>query len=226
MQRTLGFAVGALVFVACTQDFDAFLPTGTTTPVIPSESGADVTVDGPPVVIDAGSDAPAPIDAPADVTPDVHTPVCITSTRPWPRTSITPAKTGSFRVDFDVIPSAANHDCGFGVAKGDPKDDWHALAATVLLDPNGRFYARQGNRYWSENTIRYAAGTKYHVRMDIDVATHVYDVEITPAGQPAVKLANKYAFHTNAASIPDVDGWIVAASAGAASIQICDVSVQ
>src|SRR6266516_501477 len=105
---------------------------------------------------------------------------CLTSAGIW-RNSTVPTQTGAFEAQFDATPSTVNVNGVVGLANG-PAADWTNLAAIVRFNPTGTIDARNGGDYAAKTAIPYTTGTSYHFRLDVNVASHVYDIYVTPAG--------------------------------------------
>src|SRR5256714_1434884 len=107
-------------------------------------------------------------------------PSCLTSAGTWRNNSI-PSPAGGFEVQFDATPSTVNMDGVVGLANG-PAADYTNLAAIVRFNPTGTIDARNGGDYAAATAIPYTAGTSYHFRLDVNLASHSYDIYVTPAG--------------------------------------------
>src|SRR5207244_13268901 len=91
-----------------------------------------------------------------------------------------PSQTGAFEVPFDATPSTANMDGVVGFANG-PAADYTNLAPIVRFNPTGTIDARNGGEYAAATAIPYTPGTTYHFRLHVNLASHTYDIYVTPA---------------------------------------------
>jgi hypothetical protein len=130
---------------------------------------------------------------------------CKQSSSSWQNTTIT-NQTGSFTFDFDATPSANIIDTVTGLSAG-AASDWSNLAPIVLFSDTGTIQARNGGAYAAVNNVSYSAGTTYHLKMTINVASHTYSVTVTPSGGSETTIATNYAFRTEQANITSLNNW-------------------
>jgi len=126
-------------------------------------------------------------------------------------------QTAGFTAEFDAVPHAPQMDGVTGLCLG-AADWWTDLACIVRFDAGGYLDARDGGGYARDADIAYVVGDTYHVRMEVDLATHTYDVFITPDGGAEVQLAAGYAFRTEQASVASLDTWSLEASIGSHTV--------
>src|SRR6266568_6482734 len=133
----------------------------------------------------------------------VAAPSCLTSAGIW-RNSPVPTQTGAFEAQFDATPSTVNVNGVVGLANG-PASDWTNLAAIVRFNTTGTIDARNGGVYAAKTAIPYTAGTSYHFRLDVNVASHVYDIYVTDAGATERLLGSGFAFRTEQATVSQLN---------------------
>src|SRR5438309_962391 len=148
-------------------------------------------------------------------------PSCLSSAGTWRNNSI-PSQAGAFEAQFDATPTAANMNGVVGFANG-PAADWTNLAAIVRFNSTGTIDARNGGDYAAATAIPYTAGTSYHVRLDVDLASHTYDIYVTPAGATERLLGGSFAFRTEQSAVSALNTLGVYAAAGSATV--CNVTL-
>lgn len=116
------------------------------------------------------------------------------------------AQTGSFVVEFDATPDSVFVDGVMALlnVEGAGGSAWSLMACSVRFGVTGLVEARNGGAFAAVTPLTYEAGKKYHVKMDINVTTHKYDVVVTPNGGAAVTIASNYSFRTEQAAIPQL----------------------
>jgi hypothetical protein len=144
-----------------------------------------------------------------------NTTSCSTSSTAWANNSFA-SQTGSFTFDFDATPSATGIDSLTGLSSG-AATDFTSLAAAVRFSNTGVIEARNGGAYAAVNSLAYVAGTSYHFKLTVNVATHTYSVTVTPSGGAATTIATNYAFRTEQASIANLNNWATNSVAGSQS---------
>src|SRR4029077_4974292 len=149
-------------------------------------------------------------------------PTSLTSAGAWQNGSFT-AQTGSFEAQFDVTPSQANMGGVVGLSNG-PAAGYTALAGIVALETSGVIDARNGGAYAATATIPYSAGTTYHVRLEVNVASHAYDIYVTPAGATEQLLGSNFAFRTEQAAASLLNNLGLYANVGSATVRNLAVS--
>jgi len=142
----------------------------------------------------------------------VNTPTAVTSTSSWQNFSID-NQTGSFTFEYDTRPNNDNMDGVTGLSQGDAAA-YSDLACIVRFNTSGNMDVVNGGSYGADTTLPYSAGTNYHVRMEIDISSHTYDVYVTPEGQSEVTLADDYAFRTEQGSVTSLDRWVIIRESG------------
>src|SRR5206468_11352837 len=117
---------------------------------------------------------------------------CVTRRGVWQNVA-SPSPAGGFEVQFDATPSTVNMDGVVGLANG-PAADYTNLAAIVRFNPTGTIDARNGGDYAAATAIPYTAGTSYHLRLAVDVASHNHTAYVTPTGATAQLSGTPLAF--------------------------------
>ncbi len=143
---------------------------------------------------------------------------CKTGDATWQNSTID-SFSDLFEADFDATPQAAGVDGVIGLSQG-AATDYSGLAAAVRFNTNNTIDVRNGGVYAADATVPYTPGTKYHVRLAIDVAAHSYDVFVQPAGGTEQKIAAGYAFRTEQQGVTAINNWGICSSLGAT--QVCD----
>ena len=151
----------------------------------------------------------------------VTAPNCLTSAGIW-RNSPVPTQTGAFEAQFDATAATASTNAAVGLSNG-PAADWTNLAAIVRFNSTGTIDARNGGDYAATTAIPYTAGTSYHFRLDVDLASHTYDIYVTPAGATEQLLGNAFAFRTEQAAVPALNHLGLDTNGGSATV--CNVTV-
>jgi len=132
-----------------------------------------------------------------------------------------PARTGSFSAGWDVTPQTAAVDGGVGLAQGSATG-WRSLATTVRFAADGTVDARDGSGY-PTSTTHYTAGVTYHVRVQVDVASHTYSAWLRPAGGSEAAIAQGYHFRTEQQAASSLDNWVAASDGD--PLQVCTFTV-
>jgi len=141
---------------------------------------------------------------------------CVTSAGAWQNVAI-PSPAGGFEVQFDATPSTVNMDGVVGLANG-PAADYTNLAAIVRFNPTGTIDARNGGDYAAATAIPYTAGTTYHFRLDVNLASHSYDIYVTPAGASERLLGSGFAFRAEQATVSVLNNLGLYAKVGSAAV--------
>jgi chitinase len=136
------------------------------------------------------------ISAPGDTT--------ITSANGFFNRTLGSSQTGSFTVDFDASVSVSPSNTTFALCQGS-QTAYTGLAATVRFSTTGVIDARNGGAYAAVNSFSFAANTKYHFTMTVNVATHTYSATVTAPGGSPVTIASNYAFRTEQAGVTALD---------------------
>ncbi|KAB1068057.1 hypothetical protein F6U93_07935 [Tamlana haliotis] len=116
-------------------------------------------------------------------------------------------QTGTFTVEFDMIPSKDNMDGIVGVLDG-VATTYSNNSCIVRLNPSGKIDAFNDTGYGADNELEYHAGFTYHVKMDIDVVTMSYDIYANVQGGNVVEIGKDYKFRRK---ITHLDYWSMVA---------------
>lgn len=128
-----------------------------------------------------------------------HTIAATFAVNTWINQSIA-SQTGAFTASFDLIPNANNIDSVTGFSAV-PAASFTDQAVTVRFNASGAIDVRNGSSYAANVVMPYSAGNVYHIRMQIDVPNHRYDVYVTPQGGTVTQLASGYSFRTAQAGV-------------------------
>ena len=145
---------------------------------------------------------------------------CLSATAgSWKNASF-PSQSGTFSVDYDATPGSAAMDGVTGLSRG-AASGYSSLAAAVRFNSSGRIDARNGGAYAAANTVSYAAGVSYHVRMAVNLANRTYSAWVKAPGGAEQLIASNYAFRSEQASVTALDNAAAFASSG--SELVCSV---
>jgi hypothetical protein len=125
---------------------------------------------------------------------------------------------GTFVTSFDAMPYQPLMNGVTGLAFG-PVNGVDDLAVIVRFNPYGKIDVRNDNAYKADYTLPYTAGTRYHFRLEVDVAQHTYSVYVTPAGGTEVTLATNYKFRTEQQKVLALDTWALYAWQGSHTVE-------
>ena len=115
-------------------------------------------------------------------------------------------QTGMFTATFDATPSISPSNATLSFSNG-AQTAYTGLAATVRFNTTGTIDARNGGLYAAASSIPFAAGSSYHFRMVINVASHTYSAYVTPAGGSELTVASNYTFRTEVAGITSINNF-------------------
>src|SRR3989442_2062136 len=148
-------------------------------------------------------------------------PVCQQSAAVWLNSGFAP-QTGSFTVQFDGTPNGAAIDGVIGLAAG-AAGAYTDLAAIVRFNVAGQIDARNGGAYAAMTAIPYTAGTSYHFRLVVDVASRTYTAYVTPFWRAELPIGTGYAFRTEQSGATALANWASYTSSG--TLTLCDFSL-
>ncbi|MEO9476202.1 MAG: Ig-like domain-containing protein [Cyclobacteriaceae bacterium] len=137
-------------------------------------------------------------------------------------TSIT-TQTSNFSIEFDVTPS---HNLHTEIGLSDGSVSHSNDVAAVVRFKSGKIHSRD-NQGWPSTNIPFSAGETYHIKMDVDLSNHTYDVFANKLGDSPSQIANDNDFHSNSSSITQIDkltGILVSTNSGY-EVDICNISV-
>jgi uncharacterized protein YjdB len=187
-----------------------------TTVAMVSGSGLATGMAGGPATITATSEGQS-----GTAAVSVTAPGCMTSAGAWQNRTLA-SQTGGFEAMFDATAATASTNAAMGLSNG-PAADWTNLAAIVRFDSASTIDARNGGVYAATTAIPYTAGTTYHFRLDVNLASQTYDIYVTPAGAAEQLLGKAFAFRTEQATVSVLNNLGLNANAGSATV--CNVSV-
>lgn len=121
----------------------------------------------------------------------------------WQNQPITP-QTDNFTVEYDAIALADNIDGVIGFSNQEAAG-YSDLAIIIRFNTSGTIDARNGSTYSAETNVPYNSGTLYHFRLEVNLATHSYNVYVTPAGSSEVVLGTSYAFRTEQNTVSELN---------------------
>src|SRR5205814_8548022 len=102
-------------------------------------------------------------------------------------------QTGSFAAEWDATPNGSGLDAVTGLGPASITG-YTSMAAIVRFNVGGTIDARSGGSYVANASIPYAAGTKYHVRLVVNLGTHTYAAYVRPAGGIEATIGTGLAF--------------------------------
>src|SRR5437879_4146741 len=215
-----GLTVGAATQLTATPEDSTGTALGGRAVTWATSNGAVATVSASGLVTGVATGS-ATITATSDgrsgtATISVTAPSCLTSAGIWQNSAIA-SQTSGFEARFDATPTTANMNGVVGLANG-PAADWTNLAAIVRFNATGTIDARNGGAYVAAAAIPYSAGTTYHFRLDVDIASHTYDIYVTPTGSPEQLLGSNFAFRTEQAAVSVLSNLGLYAATGGATV--------
>ena len=130
--------------------------------------------------------------------------------------------TTAVRLELAATPAVAPLDAVIGLADGSA-GAFTELAAIVRFNPSGTIDVRAGGEYRADRVIAYSAGVTYRIRMTVDVAEHVYDVDVQhPDGATWQRIATRYPFRTEQAGATGLDTLAVKLDSASSAVQLCN----
>ncbi len=124
-----------------------------------------------------------------------------------------PTITSTATLTFDTVPSASPIDAVTAVTCG-AATDYNSFPVAVRFASNGMMDVISGTSWAKQTSLRYVAGTKYHVVITIDMTADSYSVVVTPAGGSPVTLSSGWGFYSRQASVPSLTNLAVIANSG------------
>lgn len=110
------------------------------------------------------------------------------------------SNTGIIAIEYDVTPLIANTDTVIGYTDSSTSiTGYSSMNMLLALGTDGTFTVRNGANYAADSVLSYSVNTTYHVKMEADLSTKLYSVWIG-----STKIADKYAFRSDAPAIDDV----------------------
>jgi uncharacterized protein YjdB len=151
----------------------------------------------------------------------VSAPACQVAGPAWANAAF-PTQDGVFTARFDATPAGAGLDGVVGLAPA-PAAAYADLAAIIRFSTAGTIDARDGSTYRARQVVSYAAGTRYAVRLAVDVAARSYSAFVAAPGGTEDTIALGYAFRSEqgaAAALSDLG-----AVTGGAALTLCDFRI-
>jgi hypothetical protein len=166
---------------------------------------ASLTVSSPefssPVLL-SGEIAPMGITVSSPV---LGSPTLIAAITGWTNISVA-NQTGTFTCEFDATPASLALDNVLGLSNG-AAVNYSDVAAAVTFTTGSVIQVRNGGSYAADSVVAYAAGSKYHIRMVVNLAAHTYDVWVTPPSLSPVQIADDYAFRTEQSAVTQLNNF-------------------
>jgi hypothetical protein len=132
-----------------------------------------------------------------------------------------PSQTRAFVIELDATPGASPTDAVVGLVSGSASS-YAGLATSVRFANTGQIDVRRGGAYAAATALPYAAGKTYHIKMAVDVAAHTYSVWAGLRGSAPVQLAASYAFRSEQASVPALNGYATEVDPdGTGTLDVC-----
>jgi hypothetical protein len=106
---------------------------------------------------------------------------------------------GIYTMEYDVTPLFDKIDGVMGYTDDVTLvSEFASLPIAVVMTNQGVFSARNGGAFGKIADVMYSANKTYHVKVVADLKLRTYDVFITPEGGEPVKIAEKFAFRSDA----------------------------
>ena len=148
--------------------------------------------------------------------------IVLPNTNTWVNTGIG-SLTDDFTIEYDITPShLLNAEIGLSLGDVSSSND---VAALIKLS-SGKIQARDNQGFPSTN-IHFSAGNTYHIKMDVDLTNHTYDVFANEAGSAATQIADDNAFHSNSSSISELNrlSAVLISTNSGYQLDICNISI-
>lgn len=158
-------------------------------------------------------------------TPAIIVPVpadCVNSAGTWQNKAFA-SQNGTFTAEYDATPSAAGIDAVTGLSRG-AASGYPSLAAVVRFNNAGRIDARNGAAYAAAASIPYTAGTKYRVRLAVNMTAKTYSAFVRQGTGAEQLIGSNYSFRTEQAGATSLDNLGLLATTGSALA--CAVTVK
>lgn len=126
-------------------------------------------------------------------------------------------------VELTATPGTRPIDAVIGLSDG-PATMFTQLAAIVRFNPQGVIDVRAGSAYRADASVPYAAGTAYRFRVDVDVPSRTYSVEVS-TGSGWISLAHGYPFRTEQAQVGRLSNVALKVDSSAGALQVCDLQI-
>jgi len=144
---------------------------------------------------------PIPTPVPTPIPTPKPTPIPIPSVaKTWNNVAI-PSQSAGFTATFDAVPAApvGGEDSTLGFSKA-AATGYNDLGPILVFSSSG-IQMRNGGAYGNLVNVTYAAGTSYHIQMNINTSARIYDVYVTPQGQSQILMAQNFAFRSEQSAV-------------------------
>jgi hypothetical protein len=138
-----------------------------------------------------------------------------------------PQQTGLFQARFEVWGGSEGPlDAVIGLSNG-VADSFTDLGPIVRLNPNGRVDVRNGSTYMADADFTYDPALPFHVTMNVDLANHVYDVDVYKNWEQAhvTPLARGYGFRTEQSAVTRLDNLARIVDSPVGALALCGFSI-
>jgi hypothetical protein len=122
-----------------------------------------------------------------------------------------------FTVVFDAVADAPSDLAYIGLS-ATPVSDPGRLAAAIRFNESGNIDALDGKGFSAQEKFTYAAKTRYHIRMAVDLPAHSYTVFVAPDGQTEKLLASHVAFAPSQADVRTLGFVVTAGGTGGVTV--------
>ncbi len=120
---------------------------------------------------------------------------------------------GTFTAEFDATPSVSPFNSVIGHSNN-AAAGYVDTATAVRFNTTGTIDARNGAGYGAASSIPFAAGTKYHFRLVVNVPAHTYSAYVTPSGGSELTIGTNFAFRTEHAAVTQLNNLAANVDAG------------
>jgi hypothetical protein len=117
-----------------------------------------------------------------------------------------PTQMATFTAEYDATPSASLTNALVGLSSG-AQTAFTGFAAIVRFNPAGTIDVRDDGNYRADVSRPYVGGATYHVRLEVDLAHHLYSAAVTPPGGSEELIAAGYAFRTEQAGVTNLNNY-------------------
>lgn len=150
----------------------------------------------------------------------------VTSSTSFTDHALSPTQTGSFELTYDVMPVASTSGGVVGQSQN-AAAAYTDLATSVAFETTGVIDARNGGAYQAATTVNWVANHAYHFRLDIRIASHTYDIYVTPPGGSEIALGSSYAFRTEQQSSTSLGRWTAVTTQGGtySNLIVCNATM-
>lgn len=123
---------------------------------------------------------------------------------------------GNFTVEYDWSPQDDDMNGLFALANiSGEVNAYSDLACIARLNKDGEIDARNAGEYANDIEINYKTGEYYHMRMEVDVVSHTFDVFVTPKSTgEELHVASNYGFRTEQNAVTEINGFVLMSKVG------------